>query len=281
MTQPEAGNGIAFGVELKASIESLRAEVAAARKDRQALNDAVAPIEIPALNGVPVSGALTLSSPELWGPRRGKMWFFNRITVDGLAGGAATGYVAGASVTSPGATTTIASVALPPGTWSLTGTTLPSGTLAALDNNNLRLQQIGAGGGTKAVLPLNAAPSPNEATWGPVQVTVTNTPTTTIAVQSIVAATSGAVYYALISAVPVPATTTGDVVRLYRGAVAPQNHVHTFQSGVASEWWPGGDFYLSAGEYLTVAGTGLVSTSVTVSADVDEVASPWVGAYRL
>ncbi len=274
MTQPEP-QGVAFGVELKASIESLRAEVAAARKDRQALNDAVAPIEIPALNGVPVSGALTLSSPELWGPRRGKMWFFNRITVDGLVGQGA-GHSAAASVTSATAGQTITSVTVGPGTWDLYGVDLPSGTLAAIDNNNLRLRNVTAGTNVVAVLPMDATTANAPANWGPVQVTVTTS--TQFAVQAIGAATSASVYYALLTAVP--AGSSGDSVTIYRGPVAPQNRIWTI-TAAAPEWWPGGDFYLSAGQYLTVQGTGLAATSVTVSADVDEVSSPWVGAYRL
>jgi hypothetical protein len=93
----------------------------------------------------------------------------------------------------------------------------------------------------------------------------------TIGVHTIAAGTSTANYWATIIATL--QSSDGDEVIIYKGqsgqsGVVPQNQVSPPVTAT-SQYNPGRtDLILQPGDFLTVAGTGLASSSVTVSADM-------------
>lgn len=272
--------GIEFSAQLSASLTSLAAEIRGQREDRHRLLDAITPIGIPAQQGTVTSGAVSIASPELWGPRRGKAWFVQRLTADGLASapGASTAVLGTAAAPAAGATVA-ATASLPAGLYEVTVTTELSGTLAAAaDENNMALY-VGATQVTVLVVDGNSTfPLVN----APIYVTVPAAGAV-LAVKAVGAATASSSYSAQIVATPAGSTPggLGDLVTVYRGVVAPQNHLRNL-TAAQPEWFPGSNaLILMPGDYLTVAGSGLAGSAVTVSGDAIQVDAPLVAAYLL
>lgn len=102
--------------------------------------------------------------------------------------------------TSPPAFKSIVSVTLQPGDYYLSGASYLSGTTAAADENNIELRNVT--NSTSPLTPLPLLTDGNPAPWGPVEIQLSEV--TTFEVRTLRAGTTGAIYTALISAVPVP-----------------------------------------------------------------------------
>lgn len=85
----ENGHGGGLDIEvaarISASLDGVAAEMRRQHDERQALNQAIYPITIPAQQGTVASGAVAIGSSELTGPRVGVVWDVRRVTVIGLA----------------------------------------------------------------------------------------------------------------------------------------------------------------------------------------------------
>lgn len=138
------------------------------------------------------------------------------------------GLVASGSVTSPAANANIVFLSLPPGTYQIYAATMASGTLAAGDNNNMRLRNATANTNIVNSLILDATTANVPFINGPFVITLTATQT--LVVQVIAAGTASSVYTATISAIPVSVSVFADV---YTGQV-PDPQMADFNSVILS-----------------------------------------------
>ena len=84
--EPGSGVTLRLAADVEASLGTVAAELQRQRRDRDELNQAIYPVEIPVKSGiVPASGTLTIADPELLGPENGIVWDVRRVTVVGLA----------------------------------------------------------------------------------------------------------------------------------------------------------------------------------------------------
>lgn len=90
MTTPA---GFQFGVELKASIDSLTGEIARDRKFRQQVAQAIHPFTIPPMPITITSSAGSLFLPNITGPQLGNYWDVHRISVTGYTAGTVAVYL--------------------------------------------------------------------------------------------------------------------------------------------------------------------------------------------
>ncbi len=85
---PQSAGDRLAGIVAQLGIEigGLRTEMRKQHDERYKVGQEVYPIEIPAGFGtVTAGGVLSITSPELFGPRTGKVWEVTRVTVAGLA----------------------------------------------------------------------------------------------------------------------------------------------------------------------------------------------------
>ena len=84
-TNGEPGLSLSVAAEIRGSLGSIAAEMRRQREDRDSLNQSIYPVTIPAQQGTVASGAVSIGSAELNGPRTGIVWDVRRVTVIGLA----------------------------------------------------------------------------------------------------------------------------------------------------------------------------------------------------
>ena len=100
-TQDEPGLTLRLAADVEASLGTIGTELQRQRRDRDELNQAIYPVEIPPATGtVPASGTLTIANPELFGPENGIVWDVRRVTVVGLAANEVVNLYRGATGTS-------------------------------------------------------------------------------------------------------------------------------------------------------------------------------------
>lgn len=246
------------------------------------LTRAVQPAIFPAVQFTVTGGIVqaSVAAQNLLGPEDGQVWRVSRITLDGLTAPAAAGasQTSSGSQTSPGAAATIASIAAAAGTYTVQWTVVLSGTLGAGDANNLQLTNAA----TQVAVSTNAG-----AAGTYVQQTATIVVPAggaTVAVKSILAATVGGVYAAQLTITPL-AGTTGDVVRLYRETVGiggmPQDKLRTFTGAPPNDMWEPSRLYLRSPETLTLAGSGLAATAVTLSGEAEAIDIRYLARYMI
>jgi hypothetical protein len=254
------GGGLQFVAGIAASLGSIaavaRSQQARAERLAQVLRWApLAPIQANPQTQTAVAGTLVLANAEVWGPKTGFFWAVQRFNVVGLTAGSTTTSTATGTITAGAG-----SAALTSGV-SATGFTL-SFSAAPSTAGTAVLSNV-TGGPYTYNIP-SGQTSPYTVSF-PGPITATGAATLTIAGLGTGAGTI--ILYGTL-------TTAGDSVSIYKGqsgasGTVPQNVVNENQVTATSQFDPSRtDLILQPGDFLTVAGTGLTSTSVTASGDV-------------
>lgn len=236
---------------------------------------AAQPILIPSAQFLTVAGVLQQAGPEQQqlGPEDGQVWHVQRVGIAGLQTNTGT-LQNSASVTAPAAGATITSVTLTPGQWAVSWSVMLAGTPAAGDANNFRLVI-----GSSVLTSIN--PGSVGGPWGQAPVEVTVPVNTNAIIKAVGAGTAGAIYTAQLSATPAGA---GDTVSLYReipGAGNGQSNNFLWQFTPAAPVWEPKGLYLRSPEQLLLAGSGLITAGVVLSADGIAVEPRWLSRYVL
>jgi hypothetical protein len=264
------GDGFSLQVmgQLAASLGDVATALNTETRRRQRLSEELRWAPLPPIQGNPAAGVLTLANAEIWGPKTGYFWAIQRITVAGLTGpldATSTSVSGEAPLPTTPNETVAATPVLPAGIYTVTTQLMLSGTASVTDINNMQLY-VGAVAG-----PVLAMGDGTETLTTTTQQVVVPPGGATIGVHTIAAGTSTANYWATIIATL--QSSDGDEVIIYKGqsgqsGVVPQNQVSPPVTAT-SQYNPGRtDLILQPGDFLTVAGTGLASSSVTVSADM-------------
>jgi hypothetical protein len=234
--------------------------------------------------GVVTAGAVTIPSGNpnvvtqqqipIIGPEDGFVWALQRVTIDGLTINTGDSLIGPANtVTDPGAGATIATVSgLTPGIpYSLSWTVSLSGTVTSADADNMELTGTGLGATDVAIYPGTVGNYPQQT------ITVIS-PTASISVKAIAAASgASAVYGASLVATPLSGTSQ-DRITIYKNSVAGSNHLFSVNS--LQEFWHGGSrgVVLLGGTTLIAAGSGLISTgTLTMSGEAVSVPAEMIG----
>jgi hypothetical protein len=287
MTTPaeviEQRNGVAASLEV--TIGRLADAIGRMSPDRPPseleLSRAIQPVILPAVAFAVTAGVIqpSLAAQTLLGPEDGQVWHLGRVTLAGLTGplqGAST--TTSGQQTSPGAAATITSQALAAGTYVVQWTVVLSGTLGAGDANNLQLTN----GATQVAVSLNAG-----AAGTYIQQTATVVVPAggaTVAVKSIAAATVGGTYAAQMTTTATPGTT-GDQASLYRETVGlggqVQNKLRTFTGAPPNDVWEPARVFIRSPEALTLVGSGLLASTVTLSGEAIAIDARFLARYLL
>jgi hypothetical protein len=253
----EASAGFKVLASLSVSLGQLAGQMQADRDRRQRIAEVLRRVPLSPLQANPqaqaVAGTLVLSNAEVWGPKTGFFWAVQRITIAGLASAAGT-FATGAIATGAGSATLPAGSAIT--SWTVTFSVVPTavGTITVTN----------AVGGTQTYsIPVGAT-----------SVTIPYSPALASA-GSPIAVTAAGLGLTVAGTINVNGQSSADAMNIYKGsagafAVVPQNQVNQAPVTTAVQYSPGRtDLILQPGDFLVVAGTGLLSTSVTVSADMD------------
>jgi hypothetical protein len=249
------GAGLQIMASVAASLGSIATVAKREHDKKQRLAEVLRWAPLPPIQGIPVGGAITLSNAEIWGPKTGYFWAVQRFTVAGLANGATTTSTATGTITAGAGSAALASGV------SATGFTL-SFSAAPSTAGTAVLSNV-TGGPYTYNIP-SGQTSPYTVNF-PAPITATGAATLTIAGLGTGAGTI--ILYGSL-------TTASDAVNAYKGSagsagVVPQNLVNQQPITNAIQFNPGRtDAILQPGDFLVVSGTGLVSASITVSADM-------------
>jgi hypothetical protein len=254
------GTGLRFMASVAASLGSIAASAKTEQSKRERLAQVLrwaplTPLQANPQTQTATAGTLVLANAEVWGPKTGYFWALQRFNVVGLTAGSTTTSTATGTITAGAGSAALASGV------SATGFTL-SFSAAPSTAGTAVLSNV-TGGPYTYNIP-SGQTSPYTVTF-PAPISAAGAPTLTIAGLGTGAGTI--ILYGTL-------TTAGDTVTIYKGqsgasGVVPQNVVNENQVTATSQFDPSRtDLILQPGDFLTVAGTGLTSTSVTASGDV-------------